>query len=137
MYTDIVYILLSMYLATSFPLQKCFVSVVGRFPLALKCRWVGGGGEQSTGCKLLTDRCSVLSDFVQLTLWLNGPFQHLDTLSTWDCRQSCRALSLSHPISLYPFFSVQTDKCAQLFPFEHILLCSNLKYSWFIFDSIR
>lgn len=90
-----------------------YVRAVGVFPLALKNWWEGGAGERSSGCKLWTDWCSL---YVLCTFWLNGPFQHLDTLSTWECRRSCRALSLFVIPPLY-LFSLSRHTTAQLASF--------------------
>lgn len=63
--------------------------------------WVGERRWRAEQWLQAVDRwvlCPVCSE--QLTPWLNGPFQHVNTPSTWDSKQSCRPLSQSSHLSL-------------------------------------
>lgn len=74
------------------------VCAVGRFPVALKCRWwVGGGGGQCSGCKLWTDRCSVLSAVYS---WHSGSMGHFNTSTLYPHGTADRASDLSLSLSL-------------------------------------
>ncbi len=129
-----------MYSAASLPLQKCSsmcmhcVCAVGRFLPALKCRrWVGGGGEQWSGCKLRTDRCSVLS---ALYSWHSGSMGHFNTSTLYPHGTAGRAADLSRSFSLslsshlsLPFFLCLDRQMCLLLDFIRTAVLSLTLYS--------
>lgn len=91
------------------------VGSVGGLPLAPEGRLVVGGSWcRSQQWLRAADRWPLRSAYCVLqTFWLNGPFQHLDTLSTGDGRRSCRR-SRRHRGALLP------EDQAFPFHFNHI-----------------